>query len=343
MIHPHHPRKNSLRLQLRQNRLQRNFRPSEGQRTWPIDRRNRHRSVMAGDQTSRVLFPQPYRQHRARTTRTSIHKSCPKHDDSRPLFNTKNTRHTRRRDLPNAVPHHRHRINSPRLPQSRQRNLHRKNRWLGNLCPVHLRRLFRSPQLLEQRKTRPRLHRLRTPLHRLPKNWLNPHQFPPHSPPLWPLTAHHKSHPWSHFPTRRKGGPHFRTLLLYPESIELLNQLRDRTRSHRQPVRMMIPPRTQGVNQVRQQRGVAVRMRTRLNPLRQLQSRTAQGFFRSCRKDDRPHPIHGLFRVITMRNRWRLFENNVGISTTEPTRIHSNHSPTWHLRKCLKGGVHPQP
>ena len=165
---------------------------------------------------------------------------------------------------------------APRLPQLRQRDLHGENRRLRDLGALHLRGLLGASEFLEQGKARPRFHRGGAAFDGRAEDRLVAHQLAAHAIPLRALSAHHEGDARRRFAARSEGGADLRALLFHAEAVEFLNQLGHRFCDDGEPIRVMIAPRSERINEIGQQRGVAIGVRTLLEPLRELQCGAAQ-------------------------------------------------------------------
>ena len=145
------------------------------------------------------------------------------------------------------------------------------------------------------------------------------------------------------FATRREGGADLRACLFHAEAVQFLHQLGHRLGDDRQPVRVMIAPRAERVDEIGQHRRVAVGMRTLIQPLGELQWRSRAAPPRSARKARAATARStGVFGCLVVRARRRFFENDVRIRTAEAEGIHAHHARAVGLRERLERGGHAQ-
>ena len=229
--------------------------PGEGQRTRAIDGGDRDGAVVAGDQRTRFLFAQTQGEHGAFAARAAVHEPRPEHDDPRGFFQTQHAGDASRGNFSDAVPDDRRGFDAPRLPQLRQRDLHGKNRRLRDLGALHLRSFLGASEFLEQRKARPRFHRGGAAFDGRAENRLVAHQLAAHAIPLRALSAHHESDARRRFAARSESGADLRALLFHAEAVEFLNQLGHRFCDDGEPIRVVIAPRSERINEIGQATG----------------------------------------------------------------------------------------
>ena len=156
MIDPHESREDALRLQFGDHRLERNARAREGERTRAVEGGDRDGAVVARDQSA-ALHPRgrPNGEHGSFAARARFHETRPQHDDPRGFFQRKHAGDASRGDLSHAVTDDGRGLDAPGFPQLRERHLHRKDRRLRNLRPVHLRGFLGATEFFEERKAAP--------------------------------------------------------------------------------------------------------------------------------------------------------------------------------------------
>ena len=121
----------------------------------------------------------------------------------------------------------------------------------------------------------------------------------PHHCGPWPLIT--KATRGARFAARSEGGADLRALLLHAEAVEFLHQLGHRTRDDGEPIRVVIAPRAERIDEIGQHRGIAIGVRTFLEPLRELQRGAAQRFLGARGEHDRPGAFGGRFGMLAVR------------------------------------------
>ena len=107
----------------------------------------------------RFLFAQTDREHRAFAARATFHEARPQRDDARRFFHAENARDAGRRNFADTVADDRRWLDAPGFPKLGERHLHRENRGLRDLRPLHLGGFLGAAEFFEQGKSRPRTHR----------------------------------------------------------------------------------------------------------------------------------------------------------------------------------------
>ena len=276
MIDPDESGEDALRLHLGEHCFERNARAGEGQRTRAIDGGDRDGAVVARDQGTRFVFAQTHREHRAFPAGAAVHETGPLPDDPRAFLQAEHAGNASRGDFSDTMADDRRGLNAPGFPQLRQRDLQGENRRLRDLRAVHLRGLLGASEFFQQGKACPRFHRGGATFKRRSEDRLVAYQLPTHPIPLRALSAHHEGDAWRRFAMRREGRSPLHALLFHPKSVELSNQLGHRFCDDGEAMRMVIAPRSERITEIRQGRGVAIVLRTLIEPLRETQSGSAQ-------------------------------------------------------------------
>ncbi len=160
-------------------------RPGDHGRRGPVDGGHAHGGVP--DQLQRALFVHAERGHRP-TTRQPPQRPAPQRHDLRRILKRKRTRHTRGRDLPLTVPHHRNGLDTVISPHRRKRDHHRPQHRLHHIDPAHL----TAAQHLRQRPDHIRRQRPLTLRDPRRENRRGIQQLRTHPRPLRTLTRKHQ-------------------------------------------------------------------------------------------------------------------------------------------------------
>src|SRR5262245_26797457 len=113
---------------------------------------------------------------------------------------------------------------------------------------MHLARFFGAAQFFQKREARPWTKGLVATLDRLTKDALVLHQFAAHSPPLRPLATHDKANAGRRFLTRGESRAGFRAVLVFRKPVKFLGEFPPIANDQSQTMRMMVPPRSEGVS-----------------------------------------------------------------------------------------------
>ena len=164
-------------------------RPRKGQRARAVESRNSHGAAVGSHDRAGLVFIEGRGEHRSFSRCTTVHELRPQHDYPRGMLQTECSRDTGGSNFSDAVANHGSWPHTPGFPKFCKRQLHRKNRRLSDLGPMHLGSGFLTIQLLQQ-GILPRTHGGIARLDRPPKNRLMLDEFASHAPPLRSLAAH---------------------------------------------------------------------------------------------------------------------------------------------------------
>ena len=119
MIHPHQARKDALRLQFGQHRLERKLRSRPGSASvGPLNAAIVTVRSCRAISAARRLFVEADRQHGPFAAGAFVHETRPQHDDPRGFLQAENARDAGRRDLADAVPDDRRRLARPTISKA---------------------------------------------------------------------------------------------------------------------------------------------------------------------------------------------------------------------------------
>ena len=199
-----------------------------------------------------------------------------KHDDPRRFLEAENAGHARRRDFADAVADDRGRFDAPRFPKRGERHLHGEDGRLRDLGAMHLRsrlRPRRVPRAARSASTAASPASQRSIISRNTGSCCISSRPMPHHCGPWPLiTKATRGAICSGRGVKRCAT--LRTCLAGRERAEFAASASAIERGdQRQPVRMVIAPRSERVTQVRQQRRTAVRISSDLRATRSARRR----------------------------------------------------------------------
>src|SRR5438552_1809866 len=99
--------------------------------------------------------PKPNSEHRSFSASTRLHEARSQRDNPGRFFDRKDAGNACSCDFPHAMADDARRLNTPGFPERCERHLHRKNRRLSNLRPMHLGHFFGAAEFFEEREAGP--------------------------------------------------------------------------------------------------------------------------------------------------------------------------------------------
>ena len=266
MADPHETGEHAGCFQLGRHFLERGLQSGKGERTRTVERRDADFRIVAGDEFFRLRLGKTDGEHAAFAVGAILHRLRAHHDDLRGFLQREDTREASRGDFAHAVTDDARGFDAPRFPKFSQRDLHGKDGGLREFGLSEARLVLVAGQFLEEREARVRCHGRGAAFHRFAEHRLGAYEFASHAPPLRTLSAHDETDARGMFRRRREGGLQLGARAILRESQQGVGQLTVGFRGAGQAVRMMVAPRAERVDEIRQQGRCAVGLQLRVDP-----------------------------------------------------------------------------